>query len=89
MNAANVGTEVLARQQGAVRLSLTRRRPVYLRGIRGLSHQDQIGPTLKGLWFRAHQWYIETAAKRKAHQEIEKEEEEEKKRPKQKGGDEA
>ena len=48
-------------------------------------YHDQIAPLLKDLWLRMHQWYHETADKRKALAV----KEEAAKRPKQKGDDKA
>ena len=79
LNAANVGTKILARVQFILEGGW------YLRGIHSMVYQDQIAPLLKDLWLWTHQWYHETADKRKALAE----KEEAAKRPKQKGDDEA
>jgi hypothetical protein len=79
LNAANAGTKILARVQFILEGGW------YLRGIHSMVYQDQIAPLLKDLWLWTHQWYHETADKRKALAE----KEEAAKRPKQKGDDEA
>ena len=79
LNAANVGTKILARVQFILEGGW------YLRGIHSMVYQDQIAPLLKDLWLRMHQWYHETADKRKALAV----KEEAAKRPKQNGDDKA
>lgn len=62
-NAARVGTKILPRVQFELEGGW------YLRGIHSIEYQKDIGPTLKELWCRSHQWKIETDNKRKRDDE--------------------